>query len=135
MPVDWSIGVPQTGTAVTNTFNVNGHAYTVIMRRDGSSTVEENGVLEVEGFLIKGFSVKDGILTINVSSTPGTWISSFPAEVIVRVSDTLPIPRTPETAVDLSAAAKTLEDDGSMTYSVSLPPSNSPSRFFMIEKK
>lgn len=135
LPVDWGIGEPQTGTAVTNTFNVNGHAYTVIMRRDGSSTVEENGVLEVEGFLIKGFSVKDGILTINVSSTPGTWISSFPAEVRVRVSDTLPIPRTPETAVDLSAAAKTLEDDGSMTYSVSLPPSNSPSRFFMIEKK
>ena len=120
---------------MTNTFNVNGHAYTVIMRRDGSSTVEENGVLEVEGFLIKGFSVDGDILTINVSSTPGTWISSFPAEVIVRVSDTLPIPKTSETEVGLSAAARTLEDDGSVTYSVSLPPSNSPSRFFMIEKK
>ena len=60
---------------------------------------------------------------------------AFPAEVVVRTSATLPIPKTPETVVDLSAAATTLEDDGSVTYSVSLPPSNSPSRFFMIEKK
>ena len=136
LPVDWGVGAPQTGLVVTNKIAVNGSVYSVIMRRDdGSVTVEENGALEVEGFLIKGFSVDGDILTINVSSTPGAWIGYFPAEVVVRTSVTLPIPRTPETVVDLSSAETTMEDDGSVTYSVALPHSESASRFFTVEKK
>ena len=136
LPVDWGTGQAQTGTTVTNKITVNGYGYTVIMNSDGSSTTESNELLEVEGFLIKGFSVDGDTLTINVASTPSTWLYGFRDQVRVRTSDTLSTLKTSAaTVVDLPSANVNLEDDGSVTYSVALPHSDSASRFFMIEKR
>ena len=113
----------------------NGYKYRLAVGADGKMTAEKGGAVELEGFRINGFAVEAGVLTINVSSNPGTWLYGFPEQVIVRSSGTLPIPKTPETVVDLSYAEATMEDDGSVTYSVELPQSESASRFFTVEKR
>ena len=74
-------------------------------------------------------------MTINVSAKPDTWLYGFFDSVVIRSSGTLPIPKTPETVLDTSAASVTLEGDGSVTYTLALPPAEGASRFFTIDSR
>ena len=137
LSADWdpSNVVQLLSAAAPREIEANGYKYRLAVGADGKMTAEKGAAVELDGFHINGFVVEDDVLTINVSSTPGTWLYGFPEQVVVRSSDTLPIPKTPETALDLSTATATLEDDGSVTYSVELPRSDSASRFFTIERR
>jgi hypothetical protein len=137
LPADWDPTnvVHLLSAAAPREIEANGYRYRLSVGADGKMTAEKGAAVELDGFHINGFVVEDDVLTINVSSTPGTWLYGFPEQVVVRSSDTLPIPKTPETALDLSTATATLEDDGSVTYSVELPRSDSASRFFTIERR
>ena len=137
LPADWDpTNVVHLLSAVApREIEANGYRYRLSVGADGKMTAEKGAAVELDGFHINGFVVEDDVLTINVSSTPGTWLYGFPEQVVVRSSDALPIPKTPETALDLSTATATLEDDGSVTYSVELPRSDSASRFFTIERR
>ena len=137
LPADWDPTnvVQLLSAAAPREIEANGYRYRLSVGADGKMTAEKGGAVELEGFRINGFAVEDGVLTINVSSTPGTWLYGFPEQVVVRSSGTLPIPKTPETALDLSSATQTLEDDGSVTYSVAIPQLESASRFFTIERR
>ena len=110
-----------------------GYRYTVTIPAGGGEAVATQGApLELEGFRINDFAIEDGMLTINVSVKPDTWLYGFFDRVAIYSSESLPIPRTSATLLDTSAASVTLEDDGSATYTLALPPAEGSSRFFTI---
>ena len=120
-------------SGTSHAFAANGYRYTVTIPAGGGEAVATQGApLELDGFRINDFAVEDGVLTINVSAKPDTWLYGFFDRVAIYSSESLPIPRTSETLLDTSAASVTLEDDGSATYTLALPPAEGSSRFFTI---
>ena len=120
-------------SGTSHAFAANGYRYTVTIPAGGGEAVATQGApLELEGFRINDFAIEDGMLTINVSVKPDTWLYGFFDRVAIYSSESLPIPRTSATLLDTSAASVTLEDDGSATYTLALPPAEGSSRFFTI---
>ena len=120
-------------SGTSHAFAANGYRYTVTIPAGGGEAVATQGApLELEGFRINDFAIEDGMLTINVSVKPDTWLYGFFDRVAIHSSESLPIQMTPATRLDTSAASVTLEDDGSATYTLVLPPAEGSSRFFTI---
>ena len=85
---------------------------------------------------INGFEVVDGVLRLNLSAEPATWMSGFFESVKLRASPSLPIENSGETLVDMSKAEFTMEEDGSVTCTVPLSaasPEDAP-KFFKAER-
>ena len=126
------LGAPG-GTA--HTFAANGYSYTVVIAPAAAAPAAavQGAPLELAGFTINGFEVEGDVLRINVSATPDTWLYGFFDRVSIRSSATLPVAKTPETLLDTTSAEATLENDGSVTYTLDLPPDDGASRFFIVE--
>ena len=142
LPENWDTGAVtphlfaatlHASSGTSHAFAANGYRYTVTIPAGGGEAVATQGdALELEGFRINDFAVADGVLTINVSAKPDTWLYGFFDRVAIHSSESLPIQMTPATRLDTSAASVTLEDDGSATYTLVLPPAEGSSRFFTI---
>ena len=81
--------------------------------------------------LVSAFAVEDGRIVIDVKASPATWINGFADYLKVRASDTLPIPNTDDTLLDLSDAELWIYDNENATIAVPLPKGQS-NRFFKV---
>ena len=117
-------------------FMANGYRCTVTAA-SGTGLLASSERMECEGFVINGFAVEDGKVRMNVTAEPETWLAGFLETVTVRASETLPIPATDETRLDLTGAECIVEPDGSATYVIPLPvPAGgtvSGAMFFTVE--
>ena len=101
-------------------FMANGYRCTVEAdANDG--LVAKSEEMKCTELAIDGFEVVDGVLRLNLSAEPATWMSGFFDRVMLRASSSLPVENTDETLVDMSKAEFTVEGDGSMTCTVPLP--------------
>ena len=92
---------------------------------------EKGDPLELGELKITGFAVEDGRIVIDVKASPATWINGFADYLKVRASDTLPIPNTDDTLLDLSDAELWIYDNENATIAVPLPKGQS-NRFFKV---
>ena len=100
-----------------------------------SRLAEEQGEpLELETLKIDDFAIKDGWLAIHVAASPATWLNGFVDTLVVRASETLPIPDTDESKLDLSRAEVLLEDGDNATVLVPLGD-QSNCRFFKVKSR
>ena len=140
LPQNWTDPVkpklaaaPSAGT--THTFSANGYRYTVAIPASGGGAAAEKGeALELSALKITDFAVEDGCLLISVTANPATWLYGFADTLTVRASESLPIPDTDESALDLSGAKLLLEDGDSATFLVPLGEKSS-CRFFKVRDR
>ena len=69
-----------------------------------------------------------------MTANPATWLYGFADRLRVRSSESLPIPASDESLLDLSRAELLLEDGENATIAVPLPDGSS-SRFFRVESE
>ncbi|MBQ2630518.1 MAG: hypothetical protein IJG13_12660, partial [Kiritimatiellae bacterium] len=115
-----------------HTFSANGYSYTVtINSASGGAVAEQGGPLPLESLKIENFAVEDGWIVIDVKASPATWINGFADHLRIRASETLPIPETDDTLLDMSGAELLIQDGESATIAVPLPD-GSRGRFFKV---
>ena len=88
--------------------------------------------MPLESLRIDNFAVADGYLAIKFMAKPATWLYSFADFISIRSSETLPIPNTDSSILDLSGAELQLEGADAATIVVPLDGAAS-SRFFKVE--
>ena len=119
-------------SGTTHTFAANGYNYTVTIDSSVGGTVAEQGApLPLESLKIDDFSVADGYIAIRFTAKPATWLYGFADLIVIRASETLPIPDTDDTILDLSGAELQLEGSDAATLVVPLAP-DSPNMFFKV---
>ena len=111
-------------------FMANGYHCTVSLA-DGGGLVASSEKKECSGIVINSFAVEDGVIRMNVSAEPETWLAGFLETVTVRASETLPVPENGGTRIDLTDANRTVEPDGSVTITVPIP-SSSGNMFYRV---
>ena len=99
----------------------NGYRCTVTAA-DGGGLRAGSEKMPCSELVINGFEVEDGAIRMNVAAEPATWMSGFFEGVKVRASATLPIRSTDDTLLDLAGAKRVVEDDGTVTYLIAIPP-------------
>ena len=104
-------------------FLANGYHCTVTAA-EGGGLVASSAKMDCSGIVINSFAVEDGVIRMNVSAEPETWLAGFLETVTVRASETLPVPDNGGTRIDLTDANRTVEADGSVTITMPLPPSS-----------
>ena len=123
-------------SGTTHTFSANGYSYTVTIDTEEGGTVATRGEeLALNSLKIGAFTVADGWLSIGVTAEPATWLHGFAERLKVRASETLPIPSTDESLLDLSKAELRLEDGEHATILVPLDDENPGKRFFKVEAR
>lgn len=77
------------------------------------------------------------LIITGAGTLAATWLQGFADRLRVRASESLPIPDTDDSLLNLSNAELTLEDSTNATISVPLPEvfGDSSGRFFPIEVK
>ena len=99
-------------SGTTHTFAANGYRYTVEISADGGTVSAEKGeALKLADLTIRDFAVEDGCLLIRVTASPATWLNGFADTLVVRASETLPVPETDDALLDLSGVEWRLADD------------------------
>ena len=127
-------GLRTSSSGVTHTFAANGYQYTVEISADGGTVSAERGeALKLTDLTIRDFDVEDGWLLISVKASPATWLYGFADALAVRASETLPIPDTDDSLLDMSKAELRLEDGENATIAVPLS-GDSPCRFFKVSE-
>jgi len=121
------LGAP---SGTSHTFAANGYRYTVTIPEGGGETVAEKaGALQLDGLKIDGFAVEDGLLVINFTASPATWLQGFADKLVIRASETLPIPK--DALLDLSGAELRLEGTTRAVFTVPLD-AKAQSMFFSV---
>ena len=116
-----------------HTFSANGYSYSVTIDPSAGGVVAEQGEpLPLESLRIDDFAVEDGYLAIKFTAKPATWVYSFADLISIRSSETLPIPNSDSSILDLSSAELQLEGEDSAIIVVPLGGATS-SRFFKVE--
>ena len=116
-------------------FMANGYRCTVTAA-DGGGLAADSEKMPCSELVINGFEVEDGAIRMNVAAEPATWMSGFFEGVKVRASATLPIRDTDDTLLDLAGAKRVVEDDGTVTYLIAIPPAvgeEPQSMFYRVE--
>ena len=117
------------------TFAANGYSYKVTIDPDAGGVVAEQGdPLPLKSLKIDDFAVWDGYLAIRFTARPATWLYGFSDLIRVRASESLPIPGTADSVLDMSGAELRLEDGDTATIFVPLGD-DSPNRFFRVESR
>ena len=128
-------GLKAAGTGTAHTFAANGYSYAVEISSDGGEATAEKGeALQLDRLVIRDFAIEDGWLYIGVTANPATWLYGFADRLMVRSSESLPIPASGESLLDLSRAELLLEDGENATIAVPLPDGSS-SMFFRVESE
>ena len=123
------IEVPASSTLVVT----NGYNYSVtIDAASGGAVAEQGEPLPLESLKIDDFAVADGYMAIRFTAKPATWLYGFADLIVVRASETLPIPSTDDSILDLSGAELHLEGSDAATLVVPLPQGGA-NRFFKVE--
>ena len=140
LPADWTTPVtprlasaqPRLGASsgTTHTFAANGYRYTVVIDQEACMVSAAQGeALELEGLRIDGFAVEGGTLVIELTASPATWLYGFADRLVVRGSETLPVPD--DALLDLSGAELRLEDGDRAVFTVPLD-AKAQSMFFRV---
>jgi len=139
LPEDWTTPVTpklMSASATAHSFSANGYSYTVKIAADSGDAVAEKGeALKLGELKIIGFAVEDGWIVIDVNARPATWINGFADYLKVRASDTLPIPNTDDTLLDLSEAELRIHDNENATIAVPLPEGQTDRFFKGVEQQ
>ena len=114
-------GATRGGEGALYDFLANGYHCTVT-EASGGGLAGSSEKMDCTGLVINSFAVDGGRIRMNVAAEPATWMSGFFEGVKVRASATLPIRDTDDTLLDLAGAKRVVEDDGTVTYLIAIPP-------------
>ena len=136
---DWS-GVKKKSKLLSSapvkkhTIAANGYRYDVFISNDGVTEATKGEALELETLKILDFAVEDGWLAIRVSASPTTWMFGFAETLDIYASETLPIPDSDESKLDLAEMKLTKEDGDNAIFVVPLGE-KADCRFFKVRSR